>query len=276
LNKVRANQIASLALKARNTHLGIKPTSPICPYHLADNMGLDVRFVTIPSFEGMYLADDRVILISSQRPEGRKRFTCAHELGHHMLKHGTVIDEIISEGSNAEIEKEADFFASMLLMPPSLVKSVSKRLGLNFKQPDPKLIYAISKYIGVSFDALVTQMHFNLGLLSNTAFRYLKTIKPADVKSSLHRDYENCRDIFIVGSWWQEKAIDAVVGDTILSDEFCEIEGNSTAIDSSGTIVTCIKPGVSKICTAEWSCFVRVSRSSYAGMYQFMHMEEEE
>ncbi len=110
MNKVRANQIAAKALQIRKNYLYAGPSIPICPFNLAEAMGFDVRFVKISSFEGMYLSDKLIILIGAERPEGRKNFTCAHEIGHHVLGHGTVIDEVLNVTPDKVIEQEADFF----------------------------------------------------------------------------------------------------------------------------------------------------------------------
>ncbi len=72
IKKIRANQIAIQALRTRK-YLSVNANSPICPYNLADAMGFDIRFVKISSFEGMYLADENMILVSAERPEGNCR-----------------------------------------------------------------------------------------------------------------------------------------------------------------------------------------------------------
>lgn len=113
MNKARANEIALKALKVRKKFLGIGVHLPVCPYMLCDAIGLDLRFVKIPSFEGMYFANQKLVLISSDRPEGRKRFSCAHEIAHHILEHGTIIDEIISQGSNKQEEGGGGFFCKL-------------------------------------------------------------------------------------------------------------------------------------------------------------------
>ena len=61
--------------------------------------------------------------------EGRRHFTIAHELGHyflcHELKNGQCFDTNILEDGTAidTIEREANYFASCLLMPESKIKS---------------------------------------------------------------------------------------------------------------------------------------------------------
>jgi Zn-dependent peptidase ImmA (M78 family) len=279
LRKIKATQIAAHALRARKTYLGLGANAPVCPFNLADSMGLDVRFVKIPSFEGMYVADEKVILISSLRPDGRKRFTCAHELGHHILRHGTVIDEIIDVGSDKEIEKEADFFAATLLMPASFIKLAAKDLDVNFDCLTAEKTYMLSKYAGVSFEALLTQLYYNYRLINRNTFNRLKGMRLAEIKKSIYANISNNTEVFIVGNWWKERAIDAVVGDTIFMQSFCQHEGDSISIlsnDTSNQVFKCITPGISKIFNSEWSGFIRVCRPNYAGMYQYMHEEDVE
>lgn len=278
MNKIRANQIVALSLKIRKKYLAVGANVPICPFNLADAIGMDVRFVKISSFEGMYLADENIILISAQRPDGRKRFTCAHELGHHVLGHGTVIDEIIESGPDIEIEKEADFFASMLLMPASLIKLSLKELQIDPNLITPEKLYILSKYIGVSFGALLTQLYFNLKVIGYHSYQELKKSSLPKIKLSILPTIEKNKDIYIVGNWWRERAIDVIEGDCLLFDFPCEYEGSSVAIveGTDNREFKCVLPGISRVFNNEWAGFVRVSKANFAGMYQYMHEEDVE
>jgi Zn-dependent peptidase ImmA (M78 family) len=252
---------------------------PLCPFNLAEAMGFDVRFVKISSFEGMYLADEGMILVAAERPEGRKRFTCSHEVGHHVLGHGTVIDEIIESGSDKEIEREADFFASMLLMPSSAVKRAAGAIGLDFSNPTLADIYILSRYLGTSYTGLLTQLHFNLKLISGRAYRLLKDVSVKSIKNSIYTGHGG-GEIFVVGDWWKDKSIDMVIGDHIMSRESLDIEGEAVAnelIEADRRVLVAEKPGIAKITNANgWCSFVRVSRKAYAGMNQYRHEEEAE
>lgn len=278
MNKVRANLIAAKALQTRKKFLNVSANVPICPYNLAESMGFDVRFVKISSFEGMYLANESVIMISAERPEGRKRFTCAHEIGHDVLGHGTVIDEIIEAGSNKDIEKEADFFAGMLLMPSSAITRVSKDRGVNLNSLSPKDAYIFSKYFGLSYIAFLTQLYFNLKLISYATYIELKSIKLQEIKKLFYPG--NIKgQIIVAGDWWRGRAIDVEVGDYIIVQNNCEVEGG-IILDKLDTpdihIYEAINPGICKLSNEEWSAFVRVSRKNFSGMYQFRHEEEVE
>ena len=60
--------------------------------------------------------------------DGRRHFTIAHELGHyflcHELKNGQCFDsDILEDGTAVDaLEREANYFASCLLMPESKIK----------------------------------------------------------------------------------------------------------------------------------------------------------
>lgn len=279
MNKVRANQIASKALQTRKKFLGVDAHMPICPFNLAEAMGFDVRFVAISSFEGMYLADEGMILVAAERPEGRKRFTCAHEIGHHILGHGTVIDEIIESGSDKDIEKEADFFASILLMPSSAVKRAASAIGIDFASPKSADIYILSRYLGTSYMALRTHLHLNLNCINSQTYRSLKATSVKSIKNMVYSGHEG-GELFVIGDWWKEKSIDMVVGDQIVSGHELEIEGEAVSLvlgKPGKQVVRAEKPGIAKITDInDWSAFVRVSRKGYSGMNQYRHEEEVE
>src|SRR5438552_104143 len=123
--KLKARVAESQALKLRMKAAG-NTNAPANPFELATSLGIDVRFLDLPSVEGVYLPQTPPkILISSLRPAGRQAFTCAHELGHHQLGHGEKLDELIesrrSDRINDPDEYQADTFASFLLMPRTAV-----------------------------------------------------------------------------------------------------------------------------------------------------------
>jgi len=75
---------------------GSRLRDAICVYDVAQSLGIEVRFVGIPSLEGMYWKKSpATILLGAERPAGRQSFTCAHELGHHIFNHGNKIDGVL-------------------------------------------------------------------------------------------------------------------------------------------------------------------------------------
>jgi len=79
--------------------------------------------------------EEYMILYENLKPLGRKRFTIAHELGHYLLKHHQLIENtVISRGELSDneydvLEKEANYFARMLLVPLPLIIYIAKKWG---------------------------------------------------------------------------------------------------------------------------------------------------
>lgn len=279
MEKIRARQIVSKTLETRKVYLGIGAHTPICPYSLCESMGLDLRFVKIASFEGMYVANQNLVLISSERPEGRKRFTCAHEIAHHELGHGTVIDEIIEQGSNKQEEREADFFASMLLMPSSAINRTLNCYGASAKKLKLSDAYILSKYFGVSCQAFVYHIHKNLHLITHKQYQAFKNAELADVRKSIS-GITTKNQVFSVDSWWDERAIELEVGDIVVSNKPLSIDGpqifKKLTQKSSSYVYEAISPGITRLFNDGWSSFSKISRHKFEGFFQYKYDEEEE
>lgn len=279
MRKARAYQIVAAALRVRKQYSATPLNMPICPYVLSDSMGFDLRFMNIaPSLEGMYIANDNLILISSNRPEGRKRFTCAHEIGHHALGHGTVIDEIIESGSSKTAEREADLFAGFLLMPKGAVQNALSRYEAKNKHLSVQDAYTLSKYFGVSYKAFISHLCFTLKMIDQDHFKNLSESNLAQIRESLAQISTN-KQVIKIGEWWQDKAIDVEVGDIIVSEKKLGIEGPQIleSCKKKNYLLTASAPGIAKVKQkGGWSSFVKISRYKYAGLFQFKYEEETE
>lgn len=77
-----------------------------------------------------------MILYNESEKLGRKRFTIAHEIGHYLLEHNKLIKgTVLSRGEFLEkeyevLEKEANFFARMLLVPLPILSYINKNWGV--------------------------------------------------------------------------------------------------------------------------------------------------
>jgi Zn-dependent peptidase ImmA (M78 family) len=114
---------------------------------IAENLGVEVRFIDIPSMEGMYIKEPGpLILLTSLRHPGRLAFTCAHELGHHIYKHGTRVDELIENriGTRGDDRDEfvASSFASFLLMPKTAINRAFSLREWDPQQSKPDQYYS--------------------------------------------------------------------------------------------------------------------------------------
>src|ERR1035441_5093023 len=107
-----AKSAAMRALRIR-ADVHAKPWEAIDVFDVAQQLGVEVRFTRISSMEGMYVRQDApVILLSSERPAGRQRFSCAHELGHHAFGDGSRVDELFDPNSG-KVPQDDCVFRSM-------------------------------------------------------------------------------------------------------------------------------------------------------------------
>lgn len=274
--KINALQIGAKALQTRQQYLNIGANVPVCPYVLAEAMGLDLRFVAIASFEGMYVQSEGLILISAERPEGRKRFTCAHELGHHVLGHGTVIDEIVENGSDKEQEKEADHFAGMLLMPKLAVQRCLSLYGKSASTLTHSDIYVLSNYFGVSYDGFLIHLRYTLGLLEESKFSQLKIKKLREIRAGLLGG-PTASQVLVAGPWWESRAIELEVGDYVLSESRLTLDGPQIVEqhESTSSVWHAVSPGITRIEDDHgWSSFIKISKAKFAGMFQYKYEED--
>jgi hypothetical protein len=93
---------------------------------------------------GMLTTTDRTIWVDrveSERSQGRRRFTVAHELGHWLLhaQRGTKDNykrfcrtpDLDPDVESAKQEREANEFAAALLMPEEIVSAIAPACGFN-------------------------------------------------------------------------------------------------------------------------------------------------
>lgn len=91
-----------------------------------------VKLLLLPAVSGAILEfeDGPVIAVNENQVVGRQRFTVAHELGHHLLRHHDRFHVDLSAstevgeppGYNWLHEREANEFAADLLMPAAMVR----------------------------------------------------------------------------------------------------------------------------------------------------------
>ena len=106
--------LASIAplIKAPPVNLGI-----IC-----DRLGIEVYTMPCDAFGAMFLlrGDKKFLLANEKLPQGRFRFSIAHELGHILLNHEPL--KHIYERRKPSVERQADSFAAELLLPERFLR----------------------------------------------------------------------------------------------------------------------------------------------------------
>ena len=100
---------------------------PIDVEEVARALGLEVRYVRRSAgFAGRLLREHMVIEVNERHHQHKQRFTISHEIAHFILNHSPVFstfdDRGISDPGRVN-ERQANAFASELLMPEPLVRT---------------------------------------------------------------------------------------------------------------------------------------------------------
>lgn len=275
-----ARQAVSAALRTRKAG-GLKLDQAICVYDLAERLGIEVRFLNLPSFEGMYCASENpAIIVSSLRPPGRRAFTCAHELGHHVLQHGVRIDELMDQWEHRRSNPQeftADCFAGALLMPKMAVMRAFVQRRWTIEECTPAQVYAISCYFGVGYTTLIHHMRLALQVLSSDRAESFLIVKPRQAQALL-LGWETNQPIQVVDKAWDGRPVDVEVGGLFFVFGYPRSEGKSIELVSkteSGHLFRATDAGIGRLDDNDgWTIFVRVSRRDFVGRSICRHWEE--
>lgn len=117
------------------------PNNPINIVAIANQFDLRVYAAKLKGdISGVLdLSEKRIYLERSDSVE-RKRFTCAHEVGHFLLHRNRQEMFLFRGDYNSEIEKEANKMAAEILMPAHFVKEFLRTMTF----PDMAKKFAVS------------------------------------------------------------------------------------------------------------------------------------
>jgi len=123
---------------------------PVPTDKIAEKLGLKIVEFEFPeSFSGVLRKERGVVGVNKNHPLVRRRFTIAHEMGHFILGHdGDSIDE--QSDRPMSLEREANTFASHLLIPTDLVIASVQKVGLDLK--------TLAREFGVSEQAMTIRL----------------------------------------------------------------------------------------------------------------------
>ena len=282
-NRERLAQAAIVKALHMRTRAGYAPRDPVCVYDLAEQLGIEVRFVDIPSMEGIYKGPVHpTIILSSLRPPGRQSYNCGHELGHHDLGHGAQFDELIDERSRSRRfdpkEFQADCFAGALLMPQSAVRRGFSVRGWDPVTCSPESFYMIATWLSVGYQTLIHHMGRALRMLDTHRTEELLGHQPKDLRARLIGC--DCREnVIVADQHWSGRAIDVQVTDFVLLPPGVRLEGECIALleqDRQQSLVRAVTPGIGRVVAEEssWSAYVRVCRQQFVGRAQYRFEEE--
>jgi Zn-dependent peptidase ImmA (M78 family) len=270
---------AALQLRTGN---GKNLVDPICVYDFAESLRIEVRFVDISSLEGMYSAWPRpAIILGSERPAGRRAYSCGHELGHHHFGHGARVDELRPSDADAPPFEPEEFlaqsFAGFLLMPKLAICNAFTIRGWKPNAPTPEQIYRISNVFGVTYSGLIYHMARALRLLAHARAEQLLSAKLPTIRAQFITDPK--RQLVMLDDFWKGRPIDLEVGDLVHAPSGIVCEGGCLLHiehTASRELFEASQPGHGRFTNPRtgWASFARVSRRFYVGRSIYRHLEE--
>jgi Zn-dependent peptidase ImmA (M78 family) len=215
-------------LKARRAHgaYDIDTSRRIDVFEIIEQARLVLGFQPLARMSGAYFAAFGAILVNSNHPLARQRYTAAHELGHFAFDHGTSIDPQTDPLSRwggrtqwPDHEKQAEAFAAWFLMPRQLVKVLLEQLGIA-RPESPEDVYALALRLGTSYQATLRHLP-NLKLISENEMRQWQKHPLARVKVGIAEGAppESLRnDVWYLTERDADTAIAVRIGDRLVVD----------------------------------------------------------
>lgn len=281
MNKSLARRALRGALEVRK--MAQAPLSaPLCIYDVAaEKLKIEVRFHAGASFGGMYAKETQTILVPSERPAGRRAFTCAHEVGHWYFNHGTKVEDLDDTekgGSDDPDEILANQFAGHLLMPKWAVKKTFNDRKLNPITANEQDIYAVACQFGVGYGTIINHLRYALDIMPAHQAERLLQSSPKAIKERLLKRMFPAHLVLVDLAWKQEIPIDLEVGDGVFLTFQAQAENERLDAQSfsGGSLFLAAKPGISKVTAVgnSWAAFVRISKKGFTGRSIYRHLEE--
>ena len=101
-------------------------TPPVDVKSIAESLFLQIIQSDIREHGGRALLESGEIYVDSSESQAGQRFSIGHEIGHYLLHPDSFVfsahedpeSELYAEEPDKELEREADYFSSVLLVPP--------------------------------------------------------------------------------------------------------------------------------------------------------------
>lgn len=253
---------------------------PICVYDFAATLDVEVRFVGGASFAGMFAKGMDAVFVPSERPAGRRAFTCAHELAHWRFGHGERVETLDFDRDDRDVPEEilANHFAGFLLMPNRSLMAEANARGIDFSFLTAHQAYRLASQLGVGYDSLIKHLRWSERLIDQERMDQLKLRSPKDLRREL-LGQDTQGHLIVADKQWRKVAIDLEVGDHAIVPHGTSLNGESARIVREcqhGTVIEATRPGISQAFQGnDWATMVRVSRKQFVGRAAFRHLEED-
>lgn len=198
----------------------------IDPFTAAAAYDLTIAFRPLDALAGVYLPATSQrgagVLVNSQHPYSKQRYTAGHELGHHLKRASIVVDadtEVVVEPPTPPAREElfCEAFAAWFLMPRRLVDAKLDELDLPYDHHDARAIYRLGLELGTSYLATATHL-FGIKRLSWLEYERLRVVQPKAIKNEIAglRRVEARPDVWVVGASGANSVIRPFEGDDLV------------------------------------------------------------
>lgn len=182
----------------------------------------DVFFRPLRKVCGAYIpGDDHApgVLINSNLPLSRQRYTAAHEFGHLFLNHSAVsVDETTGVSFEerrtwSDEENIAETFAAFFLMPQPLVEKSCRDLGVT--HVNAEAAYLLSLKFGTSYQATVNHLQ-TLKKVTAVQASQLRKVRPIHIKGGLSDSVASRHDVWVLDEHWNGQKVFPALEDRIV------------------------------------------------------------
>lgn len=239
---LHAHRIANLAAAQAQGDLDVDPSRfPIDVYGAIERTGVMLMWRPLPRAFGMYVNNPAAqpgILINNQLEPAVQRYTAAHELGHHCLRHGTRVDLDLDPLTTprrgwTDVEKTAEAFAVWFLMPRRAVAAALALLGLD-RPRLPEHVYKLSLLLGTPYRTTVRHL-VNIRQAGNQQANGWMKVQPYRIKQRIDpgpQPPSRKPDVWEVDQRMSGLTLQAGPGDRFLIDP----QGTSATLHLTGAI----------------------------------------
>lgn len=267
-----------VALELREHH-NIPDYEPLCPFDACSAAGISVRFVDL-NMDGIYFKGTPPrILLSAHRPLVRRVFTCAHELGHHLLGHGSRLDQLHDRATTPAWEDPeefaADTIAAHLLMP-----TIGIRRALNIRKwaletMTPAQLYTLACDFGVGYETLITHLSVGIREISLARATELQRATPQSLRRQLLKT--DCSSPLIICSPhraapWLDLEVDTFV---LVPSTAIVTTPLLTSVETlaRGQLFRAKSAGIAEINLDGRLIHLRVMSEKFVGLARYRHLE---
>lgn len=212
---------ASMAAARAHARLKLPLDRPIDIFGVVQHLGIWLKTEPLGNLFGFYLRHGQAtgIVLNSRHPEDLQRYTCAHELGHHLLGHQSHLDDDgdVNQLNGPLQEQAAQVFAGSFLMPLGLVNRLLRAHDLIGRPLSRVDAYKLSRDMDVSYAACIWRLRA-LDLLGPATARAYVRDGAAAAKTNLRGDEpiaDARADVYVIDELVDHLELAVRVGDEV-------------------------------------------------------------